>query len=149
MHTPIAIAIFILVFIGVIWFLYRSTQRQIKKVLSGERSLDDKDIWLRHTEPLTARVLSKLETIKPEAAGIAKVDLELEVLPLKGPPFRTKTCWLVEHPNLPELEPGRSVEVKVDPMRPERVFPAVPWARAWLFGDKDRNHKGGKHPKIS
>ena len=41
---------------------------------------------------------------------------------------------LLEIPNLPQLEPGSTVEVKFDPKRPERVYPAVPWARIWLFG---------------
>ena len=134
MDTPIALVIFVLVFIGVIWFLYRSTQRQIKQVLRGERSLDDREIWLKKANPLPARVVSKQQIIKSEATGIAKVDLELEILSPEGTRIPAKTCWLVEIPNLPQLEPGSTVEVKFDPKRPERVYPAVPWARIWLFG---------------
>lgn len=144
MDTPIAIVIFVLVFIGVIWFLYRSTQQQIKKVLKGERSLDDREIWLKNADPLPARVMSKQQTIKPEAAGIAKVDLELEIMPPEGMPIPVKTCWLVEIPNLAQLEPGRTVEVKYNPKRPERVYPAVPWARIWLFGEANGNRQNKK-----
>jgi len=115
------------------WFFFRSTQVQIKRVLRGERSLDDKDIWLRNAQPLKAKVINKNETLKPEAAGIAKVDLELEIQMPEGIPLQVTTCWLVEIPSLSELAVGNMVEVKFDPKKPKRVFPAVPWARLWQF----------------
>ncbi len=106
----------------------------MKQVLSGDRPLDGRDAWLRNAPPLQARVISKKETIKPEAAGIAKVDLELEIQFPQGAPVQVTTCWLVEIPSLPQLEAGNNLQVKFDPKKPERVFPVVPWARLWLFG---------------
>jgi hypothetical protein len=134
MGQTISILVFIIIAFLVVWYLYRSAQSPARRVLSGEKSLDDKDIWLRFTKPLPARILSKKETIKPEATGIAKVDLELEIQMPEGEPYKVDTTWLVEIPSVPQLEVGNMVEVKFDPKKPGRVFPAVPWARLWVFG---------------
>ena len=134
MNQTVNIIIFVVIVLFIVWFLFRTAQTQIKRVLSGEKSLDDKDIWLRYAEPLPARIISKKETLKPEATGIAKVDLELEIQMPNGDPIKTSTTWLVEIPSLAQLEVGNTVEVKFDPKKPKRVFPAVTWARIWLFG---------------
>ncbi len=129
----ISIAVLIVLILMMGWFIFRSSQIQINRVLRGERSLDDKDFWLVHTQPTPARVMAKKETFKPQAKGIAKVDLELEIqLPEKAP-LQVTTCWLVEIPSLPELAVGKTVEVKFDPKNPNRIFPAVSWARLWQF----------------
>ncbi len=49
-------------------------------------------------------------------------------------PYQVSTCWLVEVGSLDQVSPGKSVPVKVDPKKNERVFPNVPWARLWVFG---------------
>jgi hypothetical protein len=129
--------IFIVILIPVLLIVLlvnRYNQKQVKQVLDGNRTLDDSSVWLRNTPPLQARVISKKETIKPEAAGIAKVDLDLEIQLSTGDTVHVTTSWLVEIPSLPLLEPGMNLMVKFDPKKPKRVFPAVPWARAWLFG---------------
>jgi hypothetical protein len=134
MNQTVALIIFLLVVFGIVWFMIRSTQRQIKRVMNGERSLDDRDIWLRHTKPVAALILGKRENTDPKAIGIAKVDLELEIPLPENDPIRTTASWLVEIPYLPQLQVGGTVEVKFDPKKPGRVFPAVPWARLWVFG---------------
>lgn len=136
MNPTISTLIVIAVVLLMGWFIYRSYQRQVKKILSGERSLDDRDIFMRRATPTPALILSKTETIKPEAKGIAKVDLQLEIRQPEGDPISVTTTWLVETPSLPELETGKEVMVKFDPKKPERVFPAVSWARLWLFDKK-------------
>jgi hypothetical protein len=129
--TTVIIILPILV-IGLI--IYRYNKKQINKVLSGQKTLEDANVWMRDAIPFTAQVISKSETIHPDAKGIAKVDLELKIQLPYGSPVETKTCWLVEIPSLSQLEPGASVPVKFDPKRPQRVYPVVPWARIWLFG---------------
>lgn len=109
-------------------------RKQVQQVLDGRKSLDDGQIWLRHAVPTEALVVSRKETLDPRAHGIARVDLELEIRPAGGASFKASTCWLVEATSLPDLEAGRSVMVKYDPKKPGRIFPAVPWARAWVFG---------------
>ena len=133
MSQPVAIIIIVLLLALVFWWTMRSFQKQVKRAVSGERPLDDKDIWLQHTPPLKARVLNRKETTNPKAAGIAKVELDLEIQTEEGEPVQVSTCWLVELPQLNLLEPGSIVEVKFDPKNPKRVFPAVSWARLWIF----------------
>jgi preprotein translocase subunit YajC len=81
-----------------------------------------------------ASVISKKETIAPNAGNIAKVDLMVEVHLPGNAPYQVSTCWLVEVDSLDQLEPGKTLPVKVDPKQPIRVFPDVPWARFWIFG---------------
>lgn len=89
----------------------------------------------RHAMEAAAIVISKSETIAPNAGGFAKVDLQLEVqLPGKAP-YQISTCWLVELDSLEQVLPGRSVPVKVDSQKPLRVLPNIPWAKPWIFGN--------------
>ena len=133
MSQPVAILLIVLLLALIFWWTMRSFQKQVKRAISGERPLDDKDIWLRHTPPVKARVLSRKETTNPKAAGIAKVNLDLEIQTEEGEPMQVSTCWLVEIPQLSQLEPGSIVEVKFEPKNPKRIYPAVSWARLWLF----------------
>jgi|WetSurMetagenome_2_1015567.scaffolds.fasta_scaffold327055_1 hypothetical protein len=127
-----AIVLIILAFV-LILIIYRTNQNSLKKVLSGERSLDDREVFMRSAAPLHARVIHKMETLNPNAKGIAKVDIDLEISLPQQLPVLVTTCWLVEIPNLPELEPGKEVMVKFDPKKPKKVYPAVSWARLWTF----------------
>ena len=78
-----------------------------------------------------ASVISKKETLPPNADDIAKVNLQVEIhLPGKAP-YQISTCWLVEINSLDQVMPGKKLPVKVDPKKPMRVFPNVPWARLW------------------
>ena len=129
----ITIIVLIPLFI-IIMMQFQRNQKSISDIQAGRRSLDDHEIWLATTTPTEATVVSRSVQISPKARTIAKVDLELKISqPGDGVAVRN-TTWLVEVPSLAQIETGRTVSVKVDPKRPERVFPAVPWARAWLFG---------------
>ena len=130
------IAIVLLPVLLIVFIIYRLNQKKAERVRDGQRTLDDSVVWLRNTPPLSALVVSTKETRNPEAEAheITKVDLVLEIQLPHGDPVQVSACWLVEIPSLPELVTGKSVMVKFDPKKPERVFPAVPWARAWLFG---------------
>jgi len=82
-----------------------------------------------------ANVISKSETIAPNAGGFAKVDLQVEIqLPDKAP-NQISTCCLVKLDSQDQVLPGMSVPVKVDPKKPQRIFPNVPWAKPWIFGN--------------
>jgi hypothetical protein len=88
----------------------------------------------RYVIETTANVISKSETIAPNAGGFAKVDLQVEVqLPDKAP-YQISTCWLVKVDSLDQVLPGKNVPVKVDPKKPLQIFPNVPWAKPWIFG---------------
>jgi hypothetical protein len=134
MNQFIVFIIILIPLLLILWLTYHFNQKQIKQVISGEKSLDDSHVWLRNTSPIEARVISKQESLNPEAVGIAKVDLGLEIQLPDGGPVQVSTCWLVEIPSLPLLAPGMTLMVKFDPKKTKQVYPAVPWARAWLFG---------------
>ena len=129
----VVILIILLVLFSIIFFTYRLNRKQAQSVLDGKRALDDGHVWLRQYTPIEAVVLSRKETIRPDAHEIAKVDLELRISSPDRSPIQIGTCWLVEIKSLPELEVGKIVMVKFDPKRPKRVYPTVPWARIWLF----------------
>jgi len=134
MNQFIVFLVILIPLLLILLLIYRFNQKQIKRVRDGERTLNDSDVWLKNSPPLQALVISKKETINLDAHGIARVYLDLEIQLSHGDHVQAMTCWLVEIPSLPQLEPGKSLMVKFDPRKPQRVFPAVPWARAWLFG---------------
>ncbi len=133
METALIAIVLLAVTLITIWLMNRANQSAVRRVLSGERTLDDKDIFLRKVTPLPARVLEKKETLNPKAKGIVKVDLRLEIAVPEKDPMQVNTTWLVEIASLRDLQEGKEVLVKFDPDRPERVYPAVAWARLWVF----------------
>jgi hypothetical protein len=134
MNQIATIALITIPILLAVYFIYRANQKNAQRVLESQKSLDDSEIWLKKVQQTQAEVISKKETVNPDAHGIAKVDLELKIQPFGGEPMIVTTCWLVEVGSLSQLEPGKSVTIKIDPKKVGRIFPAVPWARAWLFG---------------
>jgi hypothetical protein len=132
--SPVVIfAIIILPLLLITYLVYRVSLSAAKRFVNNEETQSDSQVWLRNASVLEAEVISKEQTINPDAHGIAKVDLSLKIHTPDGGTVVTETVWLVEIVELHQLEPGSTVPVKFNPKRPKRVFPAVPWARAWLF----------------
>jgi hypothetical protein len=62
----------------------------------------------------------------------AELQLVLWVQPPEGRPYEAKVAWLVEDESLTRLTVGAVLPVKVNPRRPEKVYPDQPWAHfAW------------------
>jgi len=134
MSNGVLSVIALILLVGMIWVQYRTNKRNLEDIRSGRRSLDEGEVWLKNAAEAEALVVSQQVELNPKVEKIAKVDLELEIQqPGSGPVVR-KTTWLVEVPSLPELKAGNKVKIKFDPKKPQRIFPTVPWARAWLFG---------------
>ncbi len=111
--------------------LNRNQWRRVQEMQGKESEFEG---GFRHALEAGANVISKTETIAPNAGGYAKVDLQVEVqLPGKAP-YQVSTCWLVEVDALDQVSPGKNVPVKVDPKKTLRIFPNVPWAKPWVFG---------------
>ena len=117
-----------------LYFMFRANQRQMQR-LSDPKAMDAAAQWLQNMVAAEAEVVSKEETIKPEAKGLAKVELELRIPLPEGVPLHEKTTWLVEVDSLPQLAVGNTVKVKLNLKKHDRIFPDVPWARVWLFDD--------------
>ena len=129
------IAVFVFVPLLIIALLqFRRSQKQLGDIQAGSRPLDDLDVRLINATQAEAAVISARVSISPKVPTIAKVDLELKIQQPGGGSVVRQTTWLVEVPSLSQLEAGRTIAVKLDPRKPERVYPAVPWARPWLFG---------------
>jgi hypothetical protein len=114
------------------WFFI--SRLNSKLLRDASHHMENFELGLRKTMNGSARVINKTEEINPQAKGIAKVDLQLEVQIPDKAPYQMATVWLVEVASLESAAPGKSIPVKVDAKDPARVYPNVPWARPWLFG---------------
>jgi hypothetical protein len=65
------------------------------------------------------------------AVGAAEVlvEMTLEVRPPGAREYRARATWLVDLASLPQVQPGLTLQVKVDPDDPQRIYPAAEWAR--------------------
>ena len=62
----------------------------------------------------------------------AELQLILWVQPPAGRPYEAKVAWLVEDESLTRLTDGSIVSVRVNPRRPQHIYPDQPWAHyAW------------------
>ena len=62
----------------------------------------------------------------------AELHLILWVHPPEGRPYEAKVAWLVEDESLGRLTVGAVLPVRINPRRPEHVYPDQPWAHyAW------------------
>ena len=114
-------------------FIIRMNRNQLRLLRSKQPGKTEFENGPRDALEAEAQVVSRNDTISPEARGIAKVDLQVEVHLRGQAAYQVTTTWLVEEKSLELLTPGKNVPVKVDPKKQQRVFPNVPWARPWLF----------------
>ncbi len=56
-------------------------------------------------------------------------ELNLEVIPPSNEPYPARTAWLVEVAQMPMLQPGQSLPVKIDQDDPRIIYPNVSWAK--------------------
>jgi len=72
------------------------------------------EFGFRHAIEAGANVVSKRETIAPNAGGFAKGDLLLEIQLPSNAPYQISICWLVQMDALEQVSPGKNVPIKVD-----------------------------------
>jgi preprotein translocase subunit YajC len=133
-NTVILLVIILIPAILILILITRLNRNQWRHAQERQEKISGFEVGFRHSIEAGAIVISKSETIAPNAGGFAKVDLQVEVqLPGKAP-YQISTCWLVEVDSLDQVSPGKNVPVRVDPKKPLRVFPNVPWAKPWIFG---------------
>jgi hypothetical protein len=68
------------------------------------------------------------ESWSSEHSNRLNVKLVLDVQPPAGSVYRTETHWAVDYLAASRLQPGQSVDVRVNPAQPGLVYPGVPWA---------------------
>jgi hypothetical protein len=57
-----------------------------------------------------------------------EVELTLWVYPPASRPYEARVIWLVEEAGLPHLRRGAMLNARINPLRPQRVYPAEEWA---------------------
>jgi hypothetical protein len=134
MNNLVSLVILFAIILIPIILITRLNRNQWRHVQEMQGKDPEFEGGFRYAIETAANVISKSEMITPNAGGFAKVDLQVEVqLPDKAP-YQISTCWLVKVDSLDQVMPGKNVPVKVDPKKPLRIFPNVPWAKPWIFG---------------
>jgi len=86
---------------------------------------------------LSTSVPVRAELLKVEMVGSYKrailmraveVELTLWVYPPGNRPYEARVVWLVEEAGLPKLRRGALLASRINPLRPQRVYPAEEWA---------------------
>ncbi|RMD77289.1 MAG: hypothetical protein D6823_07215 [Chloroflexi bacterium] len=86
---------------------------------------------------LATSVPVRAELLKVEMVGSYKrailmraveVELTLWVYPPANRPYEARVLWLVEETGLPKLHRGTMLNCRINPLRPQRVYPAEEWA---------------------
>ncbi|WP_322814063.1 hypothetical protein [Chloroflexus sp.] len=57
-----------------------------------------------------------------------EVELTLWVYPPANRPYEARVIWLVEEASLSHLRRGTMLNTRINPLRPQRVYPAEEWA---------------------
>lgn len=76
-----------------------------------------------------------LEVYNSAAIGLSevKVDLRLEVQAPNGTSYISDTSWLVELAWLTQVQPGSTLQVRIDQNDPLQIYPGADWAKLWLW----------------
>jgi hypothetical protein len=78
------------------------------------------------------RVVHQSAFGRPALLHAAELTLILWVQPPNGRPYEARVAWLVDDESLSRLMVGSVIQVRVNPRRPEHVYPDQPWAHyAW------------------
>jgi hypothetical protein len=133
-NIGIILGVIIIVIILIIFFTVRLNRNLMRRVQEMQEKEPDFAAGFRNYVEVEANVVSESETFVPNAGGYAKVDLKVMIHLPDCAPFEVSTCWLVEVGSLDQVRPGRKVPVKVDPHKPLKIIPGVPWAKPWIFG---------------
>jgi hypothetical protein len=133
--NTVILLVIVLIPAGLIFILVtRLNRNQWQLAQERQKKISEFEGGFCHMITAGAIIISKSETITPNAGGFAKVDLQVEVQFPGKAPYQSSTCWLVKVDSLDQISTGKNVLVKVDPKKPLRVFPNVPWAEPWIFG---------------
>ncbi|PDW04405.1 hypothetical protein [Candidatus Viridilinea mediisalina] len=83
-----------------------------------------------HAEIL--RILHQSAFGRPGLLRSAELTMILWVHPPNGRPYEAQVAWLVDDESLSRMTVGSVVPVRINPRRPEHVYPAQSWAHyAW------------------
>ncbi len=85
---------------------------------------------IAHAEIL--RILHQSAFGRPGLLRAAELTMILWVHPPNDRPYEAEVAWLVDDESLSRMTVGAVVAVRINPHRPQHVYPAQPWAHyAW------------------
>jgi hypothetical protein len=67
--------------------------------------------------------------LMPDAHGVGKAELTLQVQLPEGKPYVARVTRLVELAFLQQIQPGKEVSIKIDRDDPQVIYPNVGWAK--------------------
>jgi hypothetical protein len=135
MNTVIILGVILIPTILILVIFRRLNRNQWRRVENMRGHEPVFGIGIQNAIEVEAIVISKNETFVENAGGYAKVDLQVSILLPDKEPYKVTTCWLVEVDSLDLILPGRNVPIKLDPRKPTKILPNIPWAKPWIFGE--------------
>ncbi len=119
----VGILIPIITFAVLVWYFLRMRNKaNPKKVKVDENTRRERAVWAwANVTSSTAGPISSF--------GVSKVEMELQVHLPGTPPYPAKVTWLVDKEALGYVESGKEVNLKVDPLGPEHIYPNGNWAK--------------------
>jgi heme/copper-type cytochrome/quinol oxidase subunit 2 len=113
----------ILTFGVLLWFYFRTRNKNNpKKVKVDENTRRERAVWAWAT--ITSAAAGPISSF-----GVSKVQMELQVHLPGTPPYPAKVTWLVDKESLDFVETGKELNLKVDPLGPEHIYPNGSWAK--------------------
>lgn len=112
----IPIIIFAVLGLGVLWLIGRSGQPFAEHPFTNQPQTAD------------ATVIQIGEAETDTATGKVTVALKLGIFPTDGEAYEAAVMWRVSAAQLPQVQVGQSIPIKIDAVNPRVIFPAVPWA---------------------
>jgi hypothetical protein len=122
----------IIAFALVLFLIFARLMRQ-----SARESLEAERRQRQHLQRLNQAGYAEasiLSVRNSAAVGVSdvKVDISLQVKPPDGASYQAITTWLVELAALSQLQPGQTLQVKIDRNDSRLIYPVSEWAKFWL-----------------
>ena len=93
----------------------------------SERARRDREAFARSV-PGIARVLKVGNSTPSRSYGAMIIDLLVQVHRSGVEPYELSTIWSIEPAAVPKVQVGHTLAIKVDPLNPNKIYSAEPWA---------------------
>ncbi|NSW54089.1 MAG: hypothetical protein HPY85_16420 [Anaerolineae bacterium] len=114
---PVAVVLLLAILLAVAAAMESRKRRQIIEHARALETAQARSLWAG------AEVISVTRLGEYDSTGKAGLHLRMQVSGAGPQPYRAAAVWLVDLPQLAQLQPGARLPVRVDPDDPQRVFP--------------------------
>ncbi len=128
------IACVVLALIGLAMAFFRYRRQSAREAHRIQHRRQDFEERARRAVWASATIVTlRRSDIAERGQPTARLDLRLQVQPPDGEPYPATTAWLARLDNLPQLQPGQSISVKIDPDDPQRIYPNLAGVEYWVW----------------